>query len=84
MKEKNKEVARRVRSAANNMDVLLIALDSIAKSIDDTAEHILESQGETHGFFAYSRELSSLQNLLQTEMEDLETLADKLEKEGKR
>ena len=83
MKEKNIEAAKTVRSTANKMDVLLIALESIVKSMDDTAEYISGNDGDTNGLFAYTRELSTLHLFLLKELEDLEDLADKLEKARK-
>ncbi len=77
--QKNAEATLKVRSAANNMDVLLIALDSITKSIIEISEEVWEETGDTHGYFACARELSTLQGFLEHEMESLEDLAEKLE-----
>ncbi len=80
--QKNIEVSRKVRTAASNMDVMLIAFDSLVKSIGETAEEVLEAEGQSFGLFAYTREFETLQRLLSVEMEGLEDLAEKLEKEG--
>ena len=77
------QVEGRVRRVSNRVDVLLLALENITRSMGEVAEDLHKSDHDTNGMFAYARELETLRDFLMFELESLEDLSDELEKERK-
>ena len=70
-----------VRTAANNMDILLIAFSSLTDGIKITADFALDTHDDTMGLFRFHVEFLTLLNLLTAEQEKLEDLYQDLEYE---
>ena len=76
------EIEKRVKLAANNIDVYLIAFKSLTDGIKVTADFALDTHDDTMGLFKFGIELSTLHFLLVKEQEKLEDLYQELEDEG--
>lgn len=80
--EINCEIAARgARHSASRIDVLLLAFSDILRFMDTTIEDMIQEDDDSRGLLTTSREMHTLREFLNAEVQDIENLADRLEKQ---